>query len=208
MRMRTKKNLIPRLERVSHLICSKPEERKGKWASGRPLHFEIGCGKGDFISELAERNPDIQYVALEVVKEAAVMALEKVDEKKLANVIFILEDAKNISEYFDKGEVDRIYLNFSDPWPKKKKSKRRLTHPDFLKVYKEILNEDGEIHQKTDNLDFFEFSLESYKEMDYTLYETTYDLHSTDFRGNIMTEYEKRFVAEGKPICRVVAKLK
>ena len=157
---------------------------------------------------LADRNPDIQYVALEVVKEAAVMALEKVDEKKLANVIFILEDAKNISEYFDKGEVDRIYLNFSDPWPKKKKAKRRLTHPDFLKIYKEILNEEGEIHQKTDNVDFFEFSLESYKEMGFALYETTYDLHSTDFSDNIMTEYEKRFVAEGKPICRVVAKLK
>ncbi len=208
MRMRTKKNLIPRLERVSHLICEKPEEMKGKWASGRQLHLEIGCGKGDFILELAERNPDIQYVALEVVKEAAVMALEKVDEKKLANVIFILEDAKNISEYFDKGEVDRIYLNFSDPWPKKKKAKRRLTHPDFLKIYKEILNEEGEIHQKTDNVDFFEFSLESYKEMGFALYETTYDLHSTDFSDNIMTEYEKRFVAEGKPICRVVAKLK
>lgn len=206
MRMRTKKNLIPRLEKVSHLICSNPEEMKGKWGKGKPVHLEIGCGKGDFIYQLAEGNPHIQYVALEVVKEAAVMALEKVDSRDLKNVLFIIEDAKNIINFFNKGEVDRIYLNFSDPWPKKSKSKRRLTHPDFLKIYKEVLKEDGEIHQKTDNVDFFEFSLESYKEMGCILSDITYDLHSTNFEDNIMTEYEKKFTKEGKPICRVVAK--
>lgn len=205
MRMRAKKNLIPRLEKVSYLLEENPEILKGNWGE-KDLHLEIGCGKGDFICQSAQNNPDIYFVAIELVKEALIIALEKADRMGLENIRFISGDARKLNEYFDKGEVKRIYLNFSDPWPKKNHAIRRLTHRDFLTVYKDILDKNGEIHQKTDNVDLFKFSLESYDKMGCTVSELTYDLHSTDFENNIMTEYEKKFTELGKPICRVVAK--
>lgn len=205
MRMRAKKNLIPRLEKVSYLLEENPEILKGNWGE-KDLHLEIGCGKGDFICQSAQNNPDIYFVAIELVKEALIIALEKADRMGLENIRFISGDARKLNEYFDKGEVKRIYLNFSDPWPKKNHAIRRLTHRDFLTVYKDILDKNGEIHQKTDNVDLFKFSLESYDKMGCTISELTYDLHSTDFENNIMTEYEKKFTELGKPICRVVAK--
>lgn len=206
MRPRAKKNIISRLEKVSYLLVENPLDLKGQWSKNKPLHLEIGCGKGDFICQNAKNNPDINFIAVEMVRDIIIMALEKVDKEGLTNVRFMCQDARNLKEYFETGELDRIYLNFSDPWPKKARSKRRLTHPDFLNMYKELLKDGGMIYQKTDNFDLFEFSLESYTSMNCTLSNLTYDLHNSNYKGNVLTEYEKRFVEMGKPIYRVEAK--
>jgi len=206
MRPRTKKHLEERIEKCSHLLPDNPASMKGLWGQGNPVHLEIGCGKGTFICEMAKANPDINFVAIEIIKNIIVLALEKVDSEHIDNVKFISGSAANLREYFDEGELDRIYLNFSDPWPKSGHKKRRLTHPEYLAIYKDLLSKDGAIIQKTDNRALFDFSIESYQEMGCNLDKLTYDLHSTECPGNIMTEYEQRFVSLGQPIHRVEAR--
>ena len=171
-----------------------------------PLHMEIGCGKGRFITTLAEQNPDIHYIASEMIANIIVLAAEKAKEKELNNIRFISGNVNELADYLPKGCVDRIYLNFSDPWPKDRHAKRRLTHKNFLDLYEKILSEDGEIHFKTDNRPLFDFSLESFKENGWELRDITYDLHNSDFEGNIMTEYEEKFSGLGFTINRVVAR--
>ena len=156
--------------------------------------------------ELARINPDINYIGIEKFSSVLVRAIEKQEEQQLPNLRFIRMDAENIENVFDKAEVDYIYLNFSDPWPKDRHAKRRLTSPHFLSVYNRILEKNGCIQFKTDNRPLFDFSVESIGNTGlWHIDELTYDLHNSEFvRGNIMTEYENRFVSEGKPICRLV----
>lgn len=183
----------------------------GEWRSkldtSKPLHIEIGMGKGKFIMELAGQNPDINYIGIEKYSSVLVRAIEKQNEELLPNLCFIRMDAENIEQVFDKGEVDYIYLNFSDPWPKDRHAKRRLTSVQFLERYKNILSTEGGVTFKTDNVPLFDFSLESVREAGWTLENYTYDLHHSEYaEGNVMTEYEKKFSEQGNPICRLVCK--
>ncbi len=183
---------------------------KGKWKeeifhNANPLHIEIGMGKGQFIMELARLNTDINYIGIEKYSSVLVRALEKMNESPLTNLRFIRMEAENIEEVFDSGEIDQIYLNFSDPWPKDRHAKRRLTSKEFLARYANIIKKESKIIFKTDNRPLFDFSLEQVEEAGWTLKNHTFDLHNSEYvEGNIMTEYETRFVNEGKPICRMV----
>ena len=180
---------------------------KGKWKNGdRPLHLEIGCGKGNFVLGMAQNHPEIDFVAVELVRDVIVMAMEKVLAAEVPNVRFISCDAKILTEIFEPGEVDRVYLNFSDPWKKSRQHKRRLTFPTFLKIYGEIMGGHGEIHQKTDNRDLFDASLEYFKSEDWALRNVTFDLHGDGAPvDSVITEYESRFMELGQPIHRVEA---
>ena len=209
MRLRNIKGSKEFIE-ASPYVIQEPENWKGKWSElfhkDHPLHIEIGMGKGQFIHELATNNPDINYIGIEMYSSVLYRALEKRAETELENLFFLRFDAKYLANIFDHGEVSRIYLNFSDPWPKDRHAKRRLTSPNFLTLYHDILAPDGWIQFKTDNRDLFDFSVESVKESAFWhIDEITYDFHRSEYLpGNIMTEYESRFVAEGKPICRFV----
>ncbi|MBQ8391533.1 MAG: tRNA (guanosine(46)-N7)-methyltransferase TrmB [Clostridia bacterium] len=204
MRMRTRSHLDERIAACEKLIM---ESFDTSFSGGMPLHIEIGCGKGRFITETAKLNPDIKYIAVEKVSNVIVLAMEKAAKAELENLKFMRGNFQIIAEDIPDKSVDRIYLNFSDPWPKKGYAKRRLTHGGFLEIYKRILKDDGEICFKTDNRELFDFSLESFPENGFTLSEVTFDLHNSGFEGNIMTEYEERFSQMGTPICRLVAKL-
>ena len=187
-----------------------PEQMKGKWAevfqNVHPIHIEVGMGKGQFIIEMAKRNPEINYIGIEKYSSVLVRAVEKLEDFEHNNLRLIRMDAENIEEVFDKDEVDRIYLNFSDPWPKDRHAKRRLTSTRFLERYNNILTPEGRVMFKTDNKDLFDFSLEQVEEAGWILENHTYDLHHSEYNeGNVMTEYEEKFSAKGNPICRLVA---
>lgn len=187
---------------------------KGRWnedvfKNENPIHIEVGMGKGQFIITLAENNPDINYIGIEKYSSVLVRAIEKQEEKQLPNLFFIRMEAENIADVFEKNEVSQIYLNFSDPWPKDRHAKRRLTSVQFLERYEKILKTKGHVIFKTDNRDLFDFSLEQEKETPHwTLLNYTFDLHNSQYvEGNVMTEYESRFVAKGNPICRMELQL-
>lgn len=187
-----------------------PEQKKGKWAevfgNDHPIHIEVGMGKGQFIIEMAKRNPESNYIGIEKYSSVLVRAVEKLEDFEQNNLRLIRMDAENIEEVFDKDEVDRIYLNFSDPWPKDRHAKRRLTSTRFLERYNNILTPEGRVMFKTDNKDLFDFSLEQVEEAGWILENHTYDLHHSEYNeGNVMTEYEEKFSAKGNPICRLVA---
>ena len=191
------------------------EQIKGQWKDyfqdGKPIQLEIGMGKGKFLMRLAEKNPHIHYIGIEKYSSVLLRAVEKQDELRLSNLRFIRMDAENIGDVFAKGEVDRIYLNFSDPWPKDRHAKRRLTSRQFLERYTDILKDDGYVEFKTDNRGLFDFSVEEVKESPkWELTTVTYDLHNdTDLvEGNVMTEYEEKFSSQGNPICKLIARLK
>ena len=187
-----------------------PEQKKGKWAevfgNDHPIHIEVGMGKGQFIIEMARRNPEVNYIGIEKYSSVLVRSVEKLEDFEQNNLRLIRMDAENIEEVFDKDEVDRIYLNFSDPWPKDRHAKRRLTSTRFLERYNNILTPEGRVMFKTDNKDLFDFSLEQVEEAGWILENHTYDLHHSEYNeGNVMTEYEEKFSAKGNPICRLVA---
>lgn len=193
----------------SPYVIKNEEENKGKWrdifGNDNPIHIEIGMGKGQFISQLAVANPDINYIGIEKFSSVLVRAIEKRETLEIDNLYFIRMDAEYIANVFEKDEVARIYLNFSDPWPKDRHAKRRLTSRQFLARYDQILVGDGQVIFKTDNRELFDFSLEEIKESKWELVNCTFDLHNSPYvEGNIMTEYETRFVKEGKPINRLV----
>ena len=201
MRMRKKKNGARRLEECAELfiIDDKPYGEKG-------LMLEIGCGKGGFILETAKRYPQTNFVAVEKISDVILLAAEKVKKDKLTNVRFLIADAEKLSEYFEEGSVDRIYLNFSDPWPRPKHAKRRLTAPKYLDIYKKLLSPDGAIFFKTDNRILFDYSIETFSECGFRLENLTYDLHNSKYEAdNIHTEYEDNFSAKGFKINRVEA---
>lgn len=193
----------------SRFTIKNETENKGKWnqvfGNDNPIHIEIGMGKGQFIMTLAEQNPDINYVGIEKYSSVLVRALEKQEEKELSNLYFIRMEAENIADVFGEGEVERIYLNFSDPWPKDRHAKRRLTSVQFLERYEKIITKDAHVIFKTDNRDLFDFSLEQVEEAEnWKLLNHTLDLHHSEYvEGNIMTEYETRFVEKGNAICRM-----
>ena len=210
MRMRKKPNLIPRMERCSAVQITQPESLKGRWLQEFPdynsLYLELGCGKGRFTAETAKTLPDTLIIAVERVKDAMVVGMERVCAEKLENVRFIDMDAGKITEVFDAGEVDRIFINFCDPWHKDRQAKRRLTHRNFLKLYRQVLKDGGEIHFKTDNQKLFEFSLEEFAATGFELREVTRDLHENGPVG-VMTDYEVKFYEQGVKINRCVAKM-
>ena len=194
----------------SDFTVNEPSEYRGKWLelfeNNNPLHIEIGTGKGRFLMTLAEQNPDINYVGIEKFSSVLIRAIEKQRELALPNLYFIRMDAENIEEVFAEEEVDRIYLNFSDPWPKDRHAKRRLTSKQFFARYDKILDKNGRVEFKTDNRDLFDFSVESVKEAGWDLSAVTYDLHNSDMNeGNIMTEYEIKFSEMGNPIHKLIA---
>ena len=186
-------------------------EMKGKWhelfGNSNPIHIEIGMGKGSFIMEMARRNPNINYIGIEKYSSVLIRAVEKrVQEPEMNNLFFIRMEAEYIEDVFDKGEVGYIYLNFSDPWPKDRHEKRRLTSRQFLARYVNILAEGGGVTFKTDNVSLFDFSLEEVEAAGWKLENSTRDLHNSIYNeGNVMTEYEKKFSEMGNPICRLVA---
>jgi tRNA (guanine-N7-)-methyltransferase len=193
------------------LMAREPSARKGGWSAffgnDNPIHLEIGCGKGGFIIALAARNPGVNYIAVERKSVVMALALHKAKELcgKIENLAFVISDAEGLDELFAPGELDRIYLNFSDPWPCRKKwAKRRLTHKRFLQVYARLLRPNGEIHFKTDNRELFEFSLNEFCGQGWRLGNISLDLANSDFE-NIKTEYEEKFGGKGFPIFRLEA---
>ena len=193
----------------SPYVVQDPQSLKGKWneffGNNNPIRIEVGMGKGKFIMELAEKNPDVNYVGIERYSSVLLRALQKRAEMELSNIYFMRIDALELAEVFDEGEVDRIYLNFSDPWPKDRHAKRRLTSDRFLPIYDKIMKNDGIIEFKTDNQDLFTFSLESAEEGGWEILAYTRDLHHGPMcEGNVMTEYEEKFSSQGNPICKMV----
>lgn len=208
MRMRKKKNLVPRMERCGACLIQNPYEMPGKWRElmpdARELRVELGCGKGRFTAGTARENPDVLLIAVEMVPDAMVVAMERCVAAELRNVFFVSANADQLPLFFLPGEVDRIYINFCDPWPSKRHAKRRLTHGNFLKLYRKVLRPHGQIHFKTDNLGLFDFSLEEFPQFGFSLSEVTKDLHQNGPVG-VMTDYEAKFYEQGQPICRLVA---
>ncbi len=182
------------------------EEAKGKWADdfGRtaPLHVELGCGKGDFITGMAARHPEINFIGIEAQLDVLYAAAKKVHEAGLTNVRLLVFNIEGITNIFDESEVDRFYINFCDPWPKARHAKRRLTYRAFLERYRGLLKKGGEIHFKTDNRPLFDFSLEEFEAVGCRVEDISYDLHSEDRPDNIRTEYEEKFSAKGFKINR------
>ena len=208
MRMRKKPNLLPRMERASAVLVREPEALRGAWLSAFPgyaaLHLELGCGKGRFTAETAAAAPETLLVAVEKVPDAMVVAMERAVEKGLHNVKFVDRDVVLLPELFAPGEVERVYLNFCDPWPKSRDAKHRLTAPGFLRLYADVLPTGGELWFKTDNLPLFQWSLAQFEAEGWALSEVTNDLHAAGVCG-VMTDYEAKFHAQGVKINRLVA---
>ena len=211
MRMRRMKNLEPRTEKCGSYRIVNPAEKKGSWKDLKPdctaLWVEVGCGKGKFTAETAAANPDVLLIAVERCREAMVVAMEKAQAMGLSNVFYIDMDVANIEEVFAPGEINRLFINFPDPWPRKKNAKRRLTHRSFLHKYCQVVEEGGEIHFKTDNAPLFEFSVEELAACGLEVKNLTRNLHEHGIVG-IMTGYEEKFHALGTPInrCEVVCR--
>lgn len=223
--MKMKNNVSTRKERIMRLrnipgsleVIAKSSyvihtPKKGKWncifGNDNPIYIEIGMGKGKFITTLAKQNPNINYVGIEKYTSVLLRAIQKLDteKEKIKNIRYLCMDAKDIEEVFDKQEVSRIYLNFSDPWPKDRHAKRRLPSREFLRKYDKILKEDGILEFKTDNRYLFDFAIEEIKPAGWNLLEFTYDLHNTPgmMLENVMTEYEEKFSSIGNPIYKYI----
>ncbi len=221
MRMRKKKNLDTRLEGVKDYILDLPlgDERdfnkaiKEKhlidyreiFGNDNPVRMEIGCGRGQFAMEIAKRHPDINFIAVEKVLNVIVLACEKAKKEGLTNIRFICGSAEYLPKFIPEKSIELLYLNFSCPYPKARYARHRLTHRFFLDIYRSLLKDDAEIHQKTDNMNFFEFSIAEFSQSGYKLKNVSLDLHNSGFEGNIVTEYEKRFSDLGQPIYRLEA---
>lgn len=176
------------------------------FGNNNPIHIEIGMGKGQFLMEMAATHPDINYIGIERYSSVLIRAVQKKEELDLPNLTFILMDATEITEVFGEQEIDRIYLNFSDPWPKDRHAKRRLPSRQFLERFRVILKDEGQIEFKTDNKDLFAFALDEVEPGGFKLIEVTHDLHHDEKmnEGNVMTEYEKKFSALGNHICKYI----
>ena len=221
MRMRKKKHLDERIKDCANVLVYRSDERDYSssedaliidtaevFGNTNPVELEVGCGKGAFIVQLALRNPDTNYIAVERSANVLVTAAESAISAGAHNIYFVNAQAEYLPRLIKPHTIQRIYLNFSCPFPKNKYAAHRLTHLRFLDIYRELLAPDGDIHQKTDNKPFFEYSLWQYEHGGYEVSEVTFDLAGSGFQGNIMTEYESRFTDLGVPICRAVAKPK
>ncbi|MCM1263689.1 MAG: tRNA (guanosine(46)-N7)-methyltransferase TrmB [Butyrivibrio sp.] len=194
----------------SRFVIHNPKECKGSWkdifGNSNPIHIEIGMGKGRFIMDMASLHPDINYVGIEKYSSVLIRGIQKMEEHELPNLCFLRMEAEEIADVFGRGEVEKIYLNFSDPWPKGRHAKRRLPSREFLNRYNEILSIDGNLEFKTDNRELFEFALGELEAAGWNLDRVTYDLHNDAamMEGNVMTEYEERFSAKGNPIYKYI----
>ena len=221
MRMRRKKHLEERLEACGNKIFFMDRDDRNfevkttdsildlsaMFGNSNPVQMEIGCGKGKFICDLARENPDINYLAVEKASNVIVDAAEKAIELEIPNIIFLRGGAEYLDSYIPKHSIGRRYLNFSCPFPKKSYASHRLTHHRFLEIYKRIMLPEAEIHQKTDNMQLFEFSIEQFSHSGFGIKNVSLDLHKSSFEGNIMTEYETRFAELGQPIYRLEAEI-
>lgn len=209
MRLRNKPEAPQKIASYPQFIPAKPEEWKGKWQSrfnnDQPIHIEVGTGKGQFIYEIAKKHPENNYIGIEMQASVIVNALDKLIEEELPNLQLLHVNGGDLTQYFAENEISLIYLNFSDPWPKNRHEKRRLTYKTFLAVYEEIAVPKGEIHFKTDNQSLFEYSLASFSQYGMVLKQVWLDLHESDYKGNVMTEYEEKFSKKGNRIYRVEA---
>ena len=207
MRLRNKPWAKDALAAHPEMVIQDPAEWKGRWherfGNNNPIHIEIGSGKGQFVSGMARQNQNINYIGIEIQESVLVVALEKALAADVPNLQLLHVNGGQVTDYFEDGEVDQIYLNFSDPWPKKRHAKRRLTHESFLVGYEKVLPPFGELHFKTDNRGLFEYSLASFSQFGLVLKQVWLDLHQVEFLGNVMTEYEEKFSAKGHPIYRV-----
>ncbi len=223
MRMRRKKNLDERLLNCREIMLYMQAQNehandplseeffadsKKTFGNDNPLYLEIGCGKGGFAIEFARQNPNINLIAVEKTPNVLITGMEEQMKLKLPNLKFCMGQAEYLDHLFHENTVDRIFLNFSCPFPKKQYAAHRLTHERFLKIYRKVMTKTAEIHQKTDNMRFFEFSLEQFSQNGFGLKNVSLDLHNSPFTGNIMTEYEKRFTDLGQPIYRLEAFLR
>lgn len=211
MRLRNVKGSREEIQ-LSEYTVNEPEKYKGRWkelfGNDNPVYIEVGMGKGKFITEMAQLHPEINFIGIEKYSSVLIRAIEKRKELEINNLMFIRMDAENIEDVFEKNEVAGIYLNFSDPWPKDRHAKRRLTSRQFLARYDKILAGDGVIEFKTDNRDLFDFSLEEAPEAGWEIIASTYDLHADEkmSEGNVMTEYEEKFSSKGNPIHKMIVK--
>ncbi|RZI48597.1 tRNA (guanosine(46)-N7)-methyltransferase TrmB [Lactococcus kimchii] len=212
MRVRNRKGAGEMLAENAHIVVENPADFKGRWSerfgNHHPIHIEVGCGKGAFITGMAALHPEINYIAIDMQLSVLSYALDKAIEAGLPNVQMMLVDGASLSEYFEDGEIDQVYLNFSDPWPKGRHEKRRLTYKSFLETYEKILRSEGEIHFKTDNRGLFEYSLVSLANYGMELKKVWLDLHQDEAFAplNVMTEYEQKFSKKGQVIYRLEAK--
>ncbi|MCU5898135.1 tRNA (guanosine(46)-N7)-methyltransferase TrmB [Clostridioides difficile] len=211
MRRRRKKGADEKLlSYTKYVLRDDIDKLKGKWnlkfRNDNPIHVEFGTGKGKFITTLAKQNPDINYIAMELKEEVLLKAVEKADASNLNNILFLWGDVSNILDYFEAKELSSIYINFCDPWPKNRWSKRRLTHSGFLAMYNRVLEDDGEIHFKTDNEKLFEFSLNEIAANNWLLKNISLDLGNSEYENNVTTEYEDKFMSQGMRIFRCEAK--
>ncbi len=209
MRLRNVPNAYDKLEECNNFI-REPKPLRGNWLkyfkNNQPIYMEIGSGKGQFITELALKNPHVNFIALEKFPAVLIKLIRKIPGEGLDNLAVISFDAENLEEVFEPGEVDKLYLNFSDPWPKKRHAKRRLTSPEFLTLYKKILKPGSAIEFKTDNRPLFDYSLETFESSGYNIVQTTFDLYNSSLlEGNIPTEYEMKFHGLGTPINKLIA---
>lgn len=210
VRLRNKPWANDFIESHPTIVIPTPEDYVGKWhevfGNTNPLHIEVGTGKGQFITGMALQNPEINYIGIELYDSVIVSALENaIEAKSPANLRLLKVNGADLNKYFAKNDVSRVYLNFSDPWPKVRHAKRRLTHEGFLKRYEDVLVDEGAIHFKTDNRGLFEYSLTSISAYGMLLTDVSLDLHATMPEDNIMTEYEEKFSAKGQPIYRLEA---
>ncbi|KOO46798.1 tRNA (guanosine(46)-N7)-methyltransferase TrmB [Priestia koreensis] len=210
MRLRNKPWAKDRIAENPQYVVANPESHKGNWSkvfgNDNPIHIEVGTGKGQFLVGMAKQNPNVNYIGIELFESIIVVALDRLIEEKLPNLKLLNVDAATLNDIFGKNDVERVYLNFSDPWPKNRHAKRRLTYKTFLKRYEDLLVDGGEIHFKTDNQGLFEYSLTSFSEYGLLLKYVSLDLHKSDFEGNVMTEYEEKFSNAGQRIYRCEVK--
>lgn len=194
----------------SPYVIQDPKAQKGKWSevfsNDHPVYIEVGMGKGQFIMGMAKKYPEINFIGIERYSSVLLRALQKMEQEPLPNVVFLCVDAKELTEIFEKEEVKKLYLNFSDPWPKDRHAKRRLPSHQFLETFDQILAKDGKIEFKTDNRALFDFAVEEIEVAGWKAEVITYDLHHDPVlsEGNIMTEYEEKFSSQGNPICKYI----
>jgi len=212
MRVRKRKGSEEYIAEHPQYVVTNPDEWRGKWherfGNNHPIHIEVGSGKGRFITEMAKAHPDINYIGIDIQLSVLSYALDREIEANVPNLQLLRVDGSDLTNYFADHEIDLMYLNFSDPWPKTRHEKRRLTYKSFLATFEKILVSNGEIHFKTDNQGLFEYSLGSFSQYGMTINKVWLDLHTSDYEGNIMTEYEEKFSNKGQRIYRVEAKFK
>lgn len=212
MRLRNKPGATDELLRHPTVVIQGAEAHKGEWhklfGNNNPIHIEVGTGKGQFLTRMAQLYPNINYIGVEKYDSVIITALERIQEAGIPNLKLLNEDVIRLTEFFAVAELDRVYINFTDPWPKNRHEKHRLTHERFLKMYEQVEKQNAEVHFKTDNQSLFEYSLHSFSKYGMILNNVSLDLHQSEIEENVMTEYEERFSAKGMRIYRCEAQFR